>query len=419
MLRSPLGFLDSLPRHGGLARVRIGRQTDYVVCDPELTWKVLCDDVTFDKGGPLFEKLWRVAGDGIGFCPHDKHRPQRKMMQPSFSKARLRTYSIAMAEEISSHVDAWSPGQPVNIPRSTRELMSKITTRVIFGTDLDSDFLDSFDERITAVFQESFKRAIIPADWINRLPIPRNVRYEREVDALQAELREIIEQRHRAGDVNPDTLLASVLEFHEGDPKTLSDQLITLFIGGTGNSAMTLSWCLYLLAGNPRAEAALHEEIDSVLGNRAAGYDDLRLLPVTSRILMETLRLYPAGWYLSRVVTRDTELGGYELPKGASLWYSPYVLHRDPRLFPRPDEFDPDRWLEPAPQPRGAYIPFGAGARKCIGDDFAELEIMLTLVRIAARWTISSLSPRVVTPIPRVTINPSEFHLTFASRRGR
>ncbi|MEU8622497.1 cytochrome P450 [Streptomyces sp. NPDC048623] len=418
LLRSPLDFLKSLPAQGDVVRIQTGSKPAYVVCTPELTRQVLADDITYDKGGPIFEKMRRVAGDGIGFCPYAKHRPQRKMMQPSFSKTRIRTYAEAMSEEVRDHVTSWQAGERVSVPGEMRSLMSKITTRVIFGrTDLDREFVDSFDERITQVFQESFQRALMPADWLNTIPIRRNVRYEQEVDELIAGLIALIEQRRGSRSDDDQDLLSSVIDFHEGDDKGLGDQLVTLFIGGTGNSAMTLAWSLYLVAKNPHIEAQLHEEVDSVLDGRTARFEDLENLPVVDRVLKETMRLYPSGWNLSRIVTRDTTLGGYELPEGSTVYYSPFVLHHDPELFPDPERFDPDRWLlDDSTRVRGSYIPFGFGARKCIGDHFAEVQMALALASIVRMWNLTSLSPTYVAPVPRVTINPSDFHVRLTPR---
>jgi cytochrome P450 len=159
------------------------------------------------------------------------------------------------------------------------------------------------------------------------------------------------------------------------------DQVVNFFLGGTETTAYTVARALHLLAQHPDISARLHTELNTVLAGRPATHADLPQLEFTGQVISETLRLWPPGWMFTRIVTADSDLGDHHLPAGTTIIVSPYVLHHHPDLYEHPDRFDPGRWLPEAAQaiPRHAYIPFGAGACKCIGDTFA-------LVDAAAWW---------------------------------
>ena len=142
-------------------------------------------------------------------------------------------------------------------------------------------------------------------------------------------------------------------------------------------------------------EEELHAEIDAVVGDGAPGLDQLPALEVTERVLAEALRLYPPAWITGRKALEDVELGGRSLPAATIVAISPYVTQRDPRWFPEPERFDPDRWLpEPrAALPQFAYFPFGGGQRICIGEAFAQMEAKLVLATVARRWTLRNSFP--------------------------
>jgi len=153
----------------------------------------------------------------------------------------------------------------------------------------------------------------------------------------------------------------------------------------------------------------MHDEARAVLGGRAAfSAADLDRLVYTSKVMQEGLRLYPPGWFASRETQSDVMLGGYTVPKGAVVIVSQYVTHRDARYFDEPERFKPERWegdLEDR-LPRGAYFPFGAGDRHCIGEGFAWQEALLILATLAERWKFELVPGQNIRPRPSVTLRP-------------
>jgi pentalenene oxygenase len=176
---------------------------------------------------------------------------------------------------------------------------------------------------------------------------------------------------------------------------------------------------LHLLARHPDIEQRLHAEADAVLGGEPVHHDHLPELQLTSRIITETLRLYPPGWITTRVVTTDTELAGYHVPEGTTVIVSPHLIHHRADLFPEPDRFDPDRFgPDGQTLPRGAYLPFGGGARKCVGDQFAITETTLALAAIAARWRLRSVPGSRVRPGVALALYPQGLRMVVEERSG-
>ena len=188
--------------------------------------------------------------------------------------------------------------------------------------------------------------------------------------------------------------------------KQLRDEAVTLYLAGHETTALALSWTFTLLARYPGVEATLWDEVRDVLGGRPPTVADVSRLPYTDAVIKETLRLYPPAWMVARTTDADVTLGGYALPPETMVWMSPYAVQRDPRFWPDPETFDPQRWLNGTADaaPAFAYFPFGGGPRKCIGTTFAQMEGVLLLATIAQRFRLHVLAP--VAPQAAVTLRP-------------
>jgi cytochrome P450 len=160
--------------------------------------------------------------------------------------------------------------------------------------------------------------------------------------------------------------------------------------------------------------------VDSALGGRLPSGDDLPRLPFASMVLAEALRLHPPLWFLSRRATEDYEVGGYVVPAGSIVVMSQYVTHHDPRFFPDPFRFDPDRWTEEArsARPDFSYFPFGGGKRRCIGEGFAWAEGALILAAFAQWWRFSPASTQPVGMLPGLVLRPDANLRLRVERRG-
>ncbi|MEV6114526.1 cytochrome P450 [Streptomyces sp. NPDC052109] len=413
LYRRPLAFLNSLPAHGDLVEIRLGPQRAWMVCHPELTHEVLTDPHTFDKGGPLYDRLGKLMGDGLVTCRQPTHRDKRRLLQPGFRPSHVAAYTDLVTEEAESVCDAWPTARAVPVTEAMMTLTTRVISRVLLSDSLDDSTTAEVRDCLSDVVRGLFVRTVVPIDALFRLPTPANRRYRHALARLHAIIDSAIAQRRRGTDRDDvlGTLLAATHRDGEAAPITdqdVHDHLITLLLTGVEAPALCLADAFSLLARHPEAERRLHAELDAVLpGGRRPGPDDLPHLVQTRCVVSETLRHSSPGWLFTRVATRETELAGCRLPQGATVLYSPYLLHHDPASFPEPERFEPGRWLpgKPTAAQRRAMMPFSAGNRKCLGDEFAMVEATLALATIAGRRRLRHGPGHVErTPRPGITL---------------
>jgi cytochrome P450 len=242
------------------------------------------------------------------------------------------------------------------------------------------------------------------------VPTPSNRRFRRFRATLDRIVYDVIERRRRQG--VGDDLLSRLMEARDSetgermDDRQLRDEVMTMFLAGHETTANALTWTWYLLSRHPDARLRVEGELSRVLGGRAPSLDDLASLPYTGMVLLESLRLYPPAWMFSRRAIEKEELGGYVVPKGAMVMVPPYVVHRHPGLWERPESFEPERFAPERSEgrPRLAFFPFGAGPRLCIGRDFALQEAQLVLATVAQRCRLELVPGHPVVPEPRITL---------------
>ncbi|MEV0242677.1 cytochrome P450 [Streptomyces sp. NPDC050674] len=423
MFRRPLEFLNSLPEQGDLVEIRLGPQRAWMVCHPELVHLMLRDTRTFDKGGPQYERLRALMGNGVVTCPHGEHRRQRRMLQPTFRPSRVAAQTDLMAREAEALCRDWRDGQKVDVSAATLTLTTRLISRLLLSDSLGPAAADEVRHCLAAIVRGLFVRTVVPVDVLFRLPTPANRRYRRAVERVRELIDAAVAER-RVGAPRDDLLglLLTAAAAEDGTPpvtdREVQDQLVSLLLTGSESPSMCLASVFGLLAQHPEVERRLHAEVDTVLGGRLPDADDLPRLVYTRSVLTETLRHSPPGWLFTRVTTRETELAGRRLPRGTTVLYSPYLLHHDPESFPEPDRFLPERWLEggAAAGPHGALIPFAAGNRKCIGDLFSMAEMTVALATIAGRWRLRHPTGRVAPPRPGATLGPRSLTMICAPR---
>ncbi|MEV6056692.1 cytochrome P450 [Streptomyces sp. NPDC052107] len=425
LYRRPLAFLNSLPAHGDLVEIRLGPQHAWMVCHPELTHEVLMDPHTFDKGGPLYDRLGKLMGDGLVTCRQPAHRNKRRLLQPGFRPSYVAHYTDLVTEEAEAVCQAWPAGRTVPVTEAMMTLTTRVISRVLLSDSLDDTTTAEVRDCLTDVVRGLFVRTVVPIDALFRLPTPANRRYRHALSRLHAVIDAAIAERRRGAD--RDDVLGTLLTAARGDGEAAAitdqevhDHLITLLLTGVEAPALCLADAFSLLARHPEAERRLHAELDAVLpGGRRPGPEDLPHLVYTRCVVSETLRHSSPGWLFTRVATRDTELAGSRLPEGATVLYSPYLLHHDPTSFPDPERFDPDRWLpgKPTTEQRRALMPFSAGNRKCLGDEFAMVEATLALATLAGRRRLRHLPGYVErAPRPAITLGPRSLVMACEAR---
>jgi cytochrome P450 len=186
------------------------------------------------------------------------------------------------------------------------------------------------------------------------------------------------------------------------------DEAVILFLAGHETTALALTYSLYLLATHPECQQRLSGELARVLAGRPPGLGDLERLEYTESVVLEAMRLYPPAWGIAREALAPVEIGGYRFPKGAAFVMSPWVVHRDPKLFEEPDRFRPERWAGDLARrlPRFAFFPFGGGPRVCIGNRFAMMEAKLVLAGAIQRFCFEPTPETSLALFPSVTLRP-------------
>ncbi|MFS7871757.1 cytochrome P450 [Streptomyces asiaticus] len=423
LLRDPLAFIMSLSGYREMVRVRLGPSTAMMICDPDLTRQVFLNDRVFDKGGPIYDRIREVIGDGLSTCPYPLHRRQRRLCQPSFHPTRLAGYGAVFARAAEVKAASWRDGDVLDITQEMMTLTTRATMETMFSGSLPAETMRRALADTSTIVTAFFRRMMTPA-LLRRVPTPRKRRYDQARDRLSATIAEIIAERRADPTDHADllsTLVAAVDEESQDGQKQLSDteladEALTFFLGGMETTAITLAWALHLLATNPDVQHRLQAETDQVLAGGKVDPAHLPSLDLAARVVTETLRLYPPAWMMTRAVRQDTELGGVRLKGGSTIVLSPYLLHRRADLYPEPDRFDPDRWLGGQPD-RAAYIPFGAGARKCIGDQFALTEAILALTAIVARWELTPVGDQPFEPKVETSLSSRGLRLRISERR--
>ncbi|MEN0064280.1 MAG: cytochrome P450 [Myxococcota bacterium] len=419
----PTDFLLGLARdHGLMVRFGLGPMTAVLVAEPSLVEQILLSDSHCYGPAQGREDMKLLLGEGLLTSVGEAWKRSRKLMAPPLRKRRIDSYAKTMVERTEAYVTRLPEVGTRDVGADMMSLTLRIVIDTLFGVDTGPDV-----ERVGHHLESAihfFERRIrgwlrfVPQWW----PTRARARFLEDRKAMNRIVYGLIE----AGRQDPeggDDLLRRLLQarYDDGSPlseEELRDQVITMFLAGHETTALALAYALHLVAAHPEVQDRLHAELDAILGSRSATADDLASLSFTRAIFQEALRLCPPAWAASRKVLEDTELGGYRLPKGTLLFYSPFVTHRQAQFFEGPDAFRPERWLDGLEQrlPRMAYLPFGGGPRICIGNHFALMEggLVLATLMQGLRFRDPQSTLRFS---PSVTLRPAHpVKLTFRRR---
>ena len=423
-----LAFLTRQAReHGPIVSFRLLGRRMYVLDDPALVREVLVVQQHRFARATGAMLLRDIVGTSLLTAEEPLHRTRRRMLQPAFHRAQIATYGRIMAAEARAERDELVPGAAIDVAATMTRLTLAVTGRALFGAEVGSDAVAmgaALARAMRTISRLGPLLEVLPA-WANGvrkcLPLPSNRAFARARRELGTIVASLVARRRAAAEGIPD-LLDLVLAARDDagsrfDDEALADELSTLLLAGHETTATALAWTWYALAENPRVEARLHEELDAVLGDRDPDPSDVPRLRYTDAVFSEALRLYPPASAFGRRALEAFELGGYAIEAGAGIVISPYVCHRNPRYFPDPDAFAPERFDDPQ-WPEFAYVPFGGGARRCIGDAFARMEAVLAIATIARSFRFERVD-RAPIGIASATLRPARPILVRAHARTR
>lgn len=417
--RDPAAFVARrFAEYGDMYYAPLGPTRLYVTRHPDHIREVLIDKgSSFKKteAGNAARHLRRFLGNGLLLSNGELWRRQRRMINPALHRRQIESYAQTMLDSTQRMLDKWQGVASVELSAEMMQLTLAIVTKSLFDYGVE--------ERTGEVMHamDTFRTvATTPAFLPSWLPLPGELRTRRALTLVDGIIYRMIDERQALGpaelarrtDLLSALILATDEESASGDErrmtqKLLRDELLTLFLAGHETTSHALTWTFYLLSQHPEAEARLHAEVDSVLAGAPPTLESLRSLPFTDMVLNEAMRLYPPAPVVSRTAAEDTEVGGYPIPAGAELIIWLYFTHHDPRWFPEPEAFRPERFADGTPAAvRGAFLPFGGGSRLCIGKEFALLEARLVLATVAQRFRLRLEPGQRVAPRFAVTLSP-------------
>ena len=423
--RDPLRFLASCARtYGDVARYKVLHFPVYLFSHPDDIENILVTQQQNFQKGRVAQASRSLFGNGLLLSEGTYWRRQRRLMQPALTSKRVSSYAPLVIQHTQRMLASWQEREPLDIQAEMIALTMQIIAQTLFGAQLGQEVSEA--GVALNIFLQNFRTQFNSGMTLpERLPTPGNLRLRKATHSLDEIIYHIIQQR-RTNPSERDDLLAMLLNARDEDGKPMTDgqlrdEVLTLFIGGHETTATALTWTFYLLASYPQVEDCLVAELNNKLGGQVPTVDDLSRLSFAEKIIKEALRLYPPAWALSRLALHDCEIGGYTIPANASVVVSQWVVQRDPRFFPRPEEFLPERWTDEFEQnlPRFAYFPFGGGPRVCIGSSFAMQEAVLILACVIQRAHLRLPPGQSVEPWPTIVLRPkNRIMLEVEGRHG-
>ncbi len=419
LLTRRMDFLQAVRAEGDLVRIRLGSRTAYVVNSPDLIHRVLVTDARrFDKG-MIFDRMRPFMGDGLVTSEHHHHRRQRRLIQPAFHRDQVRQYGEHMLRCVDACTADWRSGQVRYLDQDVQRLVVDILATTLFATRRARQAAVELNRSLPAFNHGLTARTLLPA-WASRLPLPVLRRFDEAATRLRAMTDELVTDYRALGQSHGDllSLLLSARDAHTGEGMTdeeIRDEVINLLIAGMETTNSTLAWIVHVLGRDPELERRVHEEVHAVTGGRPLRADDFSRLVHTRHLVCEVLRLHHPLWLIMRRASVPVRLGGARIPAGTNVIFSPATLHRDPHLYPDPLALRPERWAGTSASQR-SFIPFGAGARQCIGDGFAWMELTLVTARLVQRWQWRPTSGHRLRPGRSVVIHPGRLPMSLTPR---
>jgi cytochrome P450 len=387
---------QSRSRFGDMFTIRIAHEGTWVmVSDPEMVKQVFTGDPRVFHAGEGNAILRPILGENSVLVLDEKpHIGQRRLLLPPFHGERMQGYGETMAAIAAREIESWPTGTPYKLRPRMQAITLEIILETVFGVH-EKERMDPLRAALRDFLDlTTDPRLLLPVVLVGPERIRRVPAFARRIDRVDELIHREIAERRLAEDLaeREDILSMLVAARHEdGSPMSdaeIRDELLTLLVAGHETTATALSWAMERLTRHPEKLERLRAEV-------LAGEEDYM-----TATIQETLRLRPVIVLVIRKLTEPVEIGGYELPAGASVTPCIHLVHRNPAIYPEPDRFLPERFLETPP---GTYtwIPFGGGVRRCLGAAFAQFEMAVVLKELVKRHQIRPANPKSERPFRR------------------
>lgn len=423
--KQPLHFVERMLReHGDVVHFNVALLDWYLVAHPDAVWDITVGRPALFQKPRVNKRIFKqFLGNGLVSSDGEHWKRQHKLILPGFHRSRIEAYGETMVRYTLDLLDTWQPGETRDFCADMNALTLRIVAKTLFNADVLAE---------AGVIGEAM-RVIedVLVDHINLpLPLPRwwpsanNRRKIAAIDAIEGIILRVVEERRASGEDVGDLLSMMVFAQDEAGQRMsnteLRDEAMTLIFAGHETTAHAITWMWFLLSRHPAVLEHLDAELARVLGGRAPTVADLPELPYLEMVVKESMRVLPSVWTFMREPVEDVVVGGFRIPKGAQIFISPYLLHHDARWFPEPERFDPERFTKENEKQihRGAYLPFSAGPRICLGKSFAMMETRLILGTLVQRARPSVPVDHVPEPVPQLSYHPRNGLPTEVVLRG-
>lgn len=393
-----LSFYKKLEaEYGDVVRLQLGPYRTWIFFHPDPVEILLTrQSNAFIRFKKLTDVLRQWNGDSLLLAEGEAWRERRRKVKPAFQTKRLANYgaaAVSHANTFCKSLDALSKGRnqvEIDTDALMAQLALDIATATLFGAPPLSNGAE-VERAIQVLSETAFRESTSPFTLPDRLPLKAKKQKIWAMSVMDDMVSGLVNDRladiSQGGESDRGDLLSMLIEHHGGAPLAIRNDAMSLLIAGHETSGALLSWVFALLAQHPNELDKLEEEIETVLHGRSAHFDDLAQLTQTRAVIEETLRLYPPAYALfTRCAEAEVSLAGVKVRKGDNVQIVPYALHHSERWFSKPDTFDPCRFLGTPTWPKYAYLPFGAGPRVCIGQNFALMEACLVTVTLLQQW---------------------------------
>lgn len=441
--REPLQLIAALhEKFGDTVRIPLGATTQFLLRDLDAVRHVLVDHHRNYSKGPAYELLASILGNGLITSEGEHWKKQRKLIQPIFQKERQRIFSEVSAglalEEVNALEAFADNGASVDVFSRMTDLTLRIVARAVLGTDLggqERKVHDSFTIILRHIERLSTSKLrfleLLPGGsrfrglrkWISQLPTGAHKEFRAAIADLDTLIYAVISRKRAMGaaEIANSTVDSTALDLvmlllqtrdESGRPAMtdveIRDEVMTLFLAGHETMATALTWTFYLLAKHPEYHRKIRTQAEDALQGRAPSLESLAKLNMCQWVFEESMRLYPPVWRLSRVARENDVIQDYDVPKGAVIVVTPYLIHRNPKYWEQPETFEPERFSpeRASSRARMAYIPFGAGPRACAGVMFALAEAQIILAVICQRIFFRLAPGHQAVLEPRITLRP-------------
>lgn len=403
MKNEGVGFYTRVAReHGDAVSARIGWKKFYIFFHPDHIREVLQEKSDVYIKGDQYNQLRHLLGSGLLTSEGKDWEKQRRLLNPIFGKSGLDILLGHIKKSSSAFIQTIPLEEEIDWSRKMFDYALDVAVTSFFGSSLDYSKLDQMavDSHICMRFVS--KRMTNLMNLPLSIPTKEHRNFLRSLNNIKSEIERIYDYKTKhPADISKD-LLDLLITAQDEDRWKLTkeevfDQVMSFLIAGHETTALSMSWLFYMLAKNPHYQDKIIAELE---GNNYTfeSSNDLTKYPFLNAVISETMRLYPAGWIIARNSTQEDSVGKWKVEKDRVVAVCPFVSHRDPRWWERPEEFYPERFLDEEKiknLPKGAYVPFSIGKRNCIGARFSLMEIMVLCIDFFKVYRISTVQPHV------------------------